>query len=116
MSDDETPRPKTVGDLYDFNKASALLDSLFPRSTVEILQRLTGVPVRSVTRWVKGESRLPPTIQEKLRAQRNLQREFAKDLEDLLDTYAEKGALKAVLRAEILRTANDDWITEEEEI
>ena len=40
MPDGETPRPKTVADLYDFNKASALLDSLFPRSTVEILQRL----------------------------------------------------------------------------
>ena len=113
--DDDEPRAEKVGELYDEAKTLALINAIFPRSTAEILQRLTGVPIRTVTRWLKGESRVPPTIQEKLRTQRQMQAEFATELQELLEEYAADGAKRAVLRAEVLRTANTFWILENED-
>ena len=101
---------------YDTDAVVDLIHEIFPRSTVEILQRLTGVPVRSVTRWVKGESRMPPTIVGKLRDQAKLRREFSAEIQKLVVEYAGDGAMRAVLRSALLEAANADVILEAEEL
>ncbi len=101
---------------YDVDAVVDLIHEVFPRSTVEILQRLTGVPVRSVTRWVKGESRMPPTLVGKLRDQAKLRREFSAEIQKLVAEYADDGAMRAVLRSALLEAANAEAILEAEEL
>tara|TARA_R110002020_G_scaffold260767_1_gene475085 strand:- start:388 stop:738 length:351 start_codon:yes stop_codon:yes gene_type:complete len=116
MTDDDKPqRPDFVP--YDAAKAIALVKAVFPRSTAENLQRSTMVPMRQVTRWLNGDSRIPPRLLAKLEKQLALKKEFDDRIRlAYADMRAESGFVRQIARMTMLELAHHDHFEEFEDI
>lgn len=106
MTDDNSPQPDFVP--YDAEKAIALAKAVFPRSTAESLQKSTMVPMRQVTRWLNGDSRIPPKLLAKLEKQRQLRDEFSDEIRALYGDMRTEGLTKQVARSALLELAHHD--------
>ena len=106
MTDDKSPKPDFVP--YDAEAEIALVKKVFPRSTAESLQRSTTVPMRHVTRWLSGDSRIPPKLLAKLEKQRQLRDEFSQEIRDLYADMRTEGLTKQAARSALLELAHDD--------
>ncbi|MEE2951829.1 MAG: hypothetical protein VYD57_11335 [Pseudomonadota bacterium] len=116
MSDNENDQPKREFVPYDADEAIEILNAVFPRSTVELVQQSTGVPIRTVTRWLKGESRMPPNLVGKFRKQSELRDEFREELRALYDDMRADGLSRQVARSVLLELAYSDYFSEIDEI
>lgn len=110
MSDDPTQKPDFVP--YDADAVIATTKAVFPRSTAELLQESTGIPMRSITRWIKGESRMPPKLVAKLEKQRQLRDEFTQEIRGLYGDMRTEGLTKQAARSAILELAYSEEFTE----
>ncbi|NDW07357.1 hypothetical protein [Jiella pacifica] len=90
---------------YDAAAAIALVKAVFPRSTAELLQQSTGVPMRTVTRWISGDSRIPPKLLGKLEEQRKLRSEFSDEIRSLYEEMRDEGLTRQAARSAILELA-----------
>lgn len=107
MTGDKSPKPGFVP--YDAEKSIALAKAVFPRSTAESLQRSTMVPMRQVTRWLSGDSRIPPKLLAKLEKQLALKAEFDDRVRTVYaDMREEFGFVRQVARSALLELAHDD--------
>ena len=115
MTDDKSPKPDFVP--YDAAKAIALVKAVFPRSTAESVQKSTSVPMRQVTRWLNGDSRIPPRLLEKLERQLALKAEFDHRIRMVYaDMREESGFVRQAARAAMLELAHHDHFEEFEDI
>ena len=101
--DDKSQKPDFVP--YDAAAVIETTKAVFPRSTAELLQESTGIPMRSITRWIKGESRMPPKLVAKLEKQRQLRDEFSAEIRALYADMRTEGLTKQVARSAILELA-----------
>ena len=113
---DENDNPQREFVPYDADEAVALLNAVFPRSTAELVQQSTGVPMRTATRWLKGESRMPPKLVGKFRKQSELRDEFREELRALYDDMRAEGLSRQVARSVLLELAYSDYFGEIDEI
>ncbi|MEF2553065.1 hypothetical protein VQ042_17125 [Aurantimonas sp. A2-1-M11] len=115
MNDDNSQKPDFVP--YDAAASIALVKKVFPRSTAESLQRSTMVPMRQVTRWLNGESRIPPKLLAKLEHQLALKAEFDHRIRLVYaDLREESGFVRQVARSCMLELAHDDDFEEFEDL
>ena len=115
MTDDRSDKPDFVP--YDAEKAIALAKAVFPRSTAESLQRSTLVPMRQVTRWLNGDSRIPPKLLAKLEHQLALRTEFDHRIRLVYaDMREESGFVRQVARSCMLELAHHDDFEEFEDL
>lgn len=112
--DDKSQKPDFVP--YDAEKAIALAKAVFPRSTAESLQKSTSVPMRHVTRWLSGDSRIPPKLLAKLEKQRQLRDEFSDEIRALYGDMRTEGLTKQAARSALLELAHDDDFEEFEDL
>ncbi|UIJ73344.1 hypothetical protein [Aurantimonas sp. HBX-1] len=112
--DDQSPKPDFVP--YDANAVIDTVKAVFPRSTAELLQQSTGIPMRSITRWIKGEARMPPRLIAKLETQRRLRAEFVAEIRDLYDEMQAEGLTRQAARSALLEIANSPEFEEIDEI
>ncbi|WAP69117.1 hypothetical protein [Jiella pelagia] len=103
MTDDTHPKPDFIP--YDAAKAIALVKAVFPRSTAELLQQSTGVPMRQVTRWLNGDSRIPPKLLGKLERQGDLRRQLTDEIRNLYEEMRVDGLTRQAARSAILELA-----------
>ena len=89
----------------DTSAATATVKEVYPRSTAELLQQSTGVPMRTVTRWMSGDSRIPPKLLGKLERQRDLRREFADEVRNLYEEVRAEDLTRQAARSAILELA-----------
>ncbi|ORE90763.1 hypothetical protein [Aurantimonas sp. 22II-16-19i] len=106
MSDDASPKPDFVP--YNAAAAIALVKAVFPRSTAELLQQSTGVPMRQVTRWLNGDSRIPPKLLAKFEKQLELRAELDHRVRLVYADLREEGLAIQVARSALLGLANHD--------
>ena len=115
MTDDKSPKPDFIP--YDAAKAIALVKAVFPRSTAELLQQSTGVPMRTVTRWISGDSRIPPKLLGKLERQRELRSEFTAEVRSLFEEMRRaEGLTRQAARSAILELAASEEFEQIDEI
>lgn len=96
--------------------ATATVKEVYPRSTAELLQQSTGVPMRTVTRWMSGDSRIPPKLLGKLERQRDLRREFADEVRNLYEEVRAEGLTRQAARSAILELAASGDFDQTDEI
>ena len=97
---------------YDADATISLIETLFPVGTVEILQRLTGVPMKTAKRWTTGETRVPPSLLAKLRDQSARQKRFAEEVRELTRKHAAAGTFREALQGALDNVAEDRWFGE----
>tara|TARA_R110002020_G_scaffold46938_2_gene133996 strand:+ start:63 stop:407 length:345 start_codon:yes stop_codon:yes gene_type:complete len=114
MNDDTSQKPDFVP--YDAAAAIAIVEAVFPRSSVELLQQSTGVPMRQVTRWLNGDSRIPPKLLAKFEKQLALQEELDRRVRLAYADLREEGLAIQVARSALLGLANHDDYLEVDEI
>ncbi|MEX6506806.1 hypothetical protein [Jiella sp. M17.18] len=107
MTDDKPQNPDFVP--YDTAAVLKLIHDVFPRGPAEIFYKsLNHVPMRTITRWIKGESRVPPKLVAKLEKQRELKNRFDHEVRMLYAAFREEGMLIQVARSALLDIAHDD--------
>ncbi|MEF2552814.1 hypothetical protein VQ042_15815 [Aurantimonas sp. A2-1-M11] len=113
--DDKSTKPDFVP--YDAEAAIALVKKVFPRSTAESLQRSTMVPMRQVTRWLNGDSRIPPGLLAKLEKQLALKSVFDDRVRTVYaDMREEFGFVRQVARSCMLELAHHDHFEDFEDL
>lgn len=112
--DDKSSKPGFVP--YDAAAAIATVKAVFPRSTAELLQQSTGVPMRQVTRWISGDSRIPPKLLGKLERQRELRSGFTAAVRSLYEEMRAEGLTRQAARSAILELAASPEFEEIDEI
>ncbi len=112
--DDKLPKADFV--LYDADAVIETINAVFPRSTAELLQQSTGIPMRSITRWIKGEARMPPRLIAKLEEQKELRSVFVEDIRELYDDLRATGLTNQVARSALLEIANSEDFDQIDEI
>lgn len=105
MTDDDNSQ-KPDFKPYDADAVIETIKAVFPRSTAELLQQSTGIPMRSITRWIKGEARMPPRLIAKLEEQKRLRTEFSAEIQDLYEEMQAEGLTRQAARSALLEIAN----------
>ena len=112
--DDKSEKPDFVP--YDADAVIATVKAVFPRSTAELLQQSTGIPMRSITRWIKGEARMPPRLIAKLEEQKELRAVFVEDVREVFEELRADGLTRQAARSALLEIANSPELEEIDEI
>lgn len=101
---------------YNADKVINIIKSVFPRSTTELLQRSTGVPMRSVTRWMKGDSRVPPSLVAKMELQSKLSDMLTIEIHAAYARLREQGLTRQAARSAMLEIAHGNFFGEIDKI